>query len=51
MKKRNIKSLVLNKKPISNFEAVEVTGGASGHQSCGGQTSSYPTSYRECNFD
>jgi hypothetical protein len=49
MKKRSLTSLRLNKTPISNFKAVEITGG-SGAETCGGQTSSYPTSFRECQF-
>ncbi|MEM6720232.1 MAG: hypothetical protein AAF611_12980 [Bacteroidota bacterium] len=51
MKKRNFETLKLNKKSISNFKAVEVTGGGSGAETCGGQTSSYPTSFRECKFN
>jgi hypothetical protein len=45
MKKRNIKSLNLNKKYISSFETESIKGGAiqaSGAETCGGQTSSYP---------
>jgi len=48
MKRSNLTLLKLNKKSISNFKVLEVTGGASGAETCGGQTSSYPTSFREC---
>ncbi len=46
MKKKNLKSLNLNKNYISNFETEDIKGGAmySGVQTCGGQTSSYPPS-------
>jgi hypothetical protein len=48
MKKRELNSLRLNKVSILSFEIENVKGGlvplkASGYQTCGGQTSSYPT--------
>jgi len=35
MKKKNLKSLKLNKKFISNFKSVEIIGGLSGLTRCG----------------
>lgn len=45
MKKKHLKSLGLNKKYVSRFDTNQLTGGnylASGVETCGGQTSSYP---------
>ncbi|XLS27409.1 hypothetical protein ACJD0Z_09390 [Flavobacteriaceae bacterium M23B6Z8] len=45
MKRKSLKSLSLNKKYVSSFETNQVSGGAylaSGAETCGGQTSSYP---------
>lgn len=50
MKKRNLSTLALRKKSISNFKAVVIIVGGSGAETCGGQTSNYPTSFRECQF-
>ncbi len=49
MRKKNLKTLNLNKKHISTFKTEEIRGGAfaSGAETCGGLTSSYPPS-RTC---